>query len=397
MWTRKELKQRAKVLFKANYWKAVLAAIILSFIVGGFSSGGSGAGISSAFSSMQAANTVSGQTYSAIEDGGTLDLEELIEAGGYSEDIPELPEEIRPYLESETPPTGLVVATVGMVLFLLLIVTVIGIAMDILLFNPLEVGVRRFYSVNMYEKAQVRELAYAFDHSYKNIIKVMFFRDLYTFLWSLLFIIPGIVKSYEYRMIPYLLAEYPEMSQEDAFAISKYMMNGNKWKTFVLDLSFILWFLGSIFTLGLLGLFYGDPYYAQTSAVLYDALKAEKQPFAKNAPIPAGPGPQANPYQPYAPYAPYQQPVQNPAYQPAPNTAYQQPVQSPVYQPAPNTAYQQPVQNNMPQPAQDAADPQPAQGNAGPQPEQDTMDMSAQPTYNNTSNTSEADGADTQE
>ena len=220
MWTRKELKQRAKVLFKANYWKAVLAAIILSFIVGGFSSGGSGAGISSAFSSMQAANTVSGQTYSAIEDGETFDLEELIEAGGYSEGIPELPEEIRPYLESETPPTGLVVATIGMILFLLLILTVIGIATDILLFNPLEVGVRRFYSVNMYEKAQVRELAYAFDHSYKNIIKVMFFRDLYTFLWSLLFIIPGIVKSYEYRMIPYLLAEYPEMSQEDAFAIS---------------------------------------------------------------------------------------------------------------------------------------------------------------------------------
>ena len=397
MWTRKELKQRAKVLFKANYWKAVLAAIILSFIVGGFSSGGSGAGISSAFSSMQAANTVSGQTYSAIEDGETFDLEELIEAGGYSEGIPELPEEIRPYLESETPPTGLVVATIGMVLFLLLILTVIGIATDILLFNPLEVGVRRFYSVNMYEKAQVRELAYAFDHSYKNIIKVMFFRDLYTFLWSLLFIIPGIVKSYEYRMIPYLLAEYPEMSQEDAFAISKYMMNGNKWKTFVLDLSFILWFLGSIFTLGLLGLFYGDPYYAQTSAVLYDALKAEKQPFARNAAIPAGPGPQANPYQPYAPYAPYQQPVQNPVYQPAPHTAYQQPAQNPMYQPAPDTAYQQPVQNSTPQPAPDAADPRPVQDNAGPQPEQDTMDMSAQPTYNNTSNTSEADGADTQE
>ena len=70
------------------------------------------------------------------------------------------------------------------------------------------------------------------------------------------------------------------MSRDDAFAISRQMMSGNKWKTFVLDLSFILWILGSVFTLGLLGLFYGDPYMAQTGAVLYETLKAEKQPFA---------------------------------------------------------------------------------------------------------------------
>ena len=112
----------------------------------------------------------------------------------------------------------------------------------------------------------------------------MFFRDLYTFLWSLLFVIPGIVKGYEYRMIPYLLAEYPDMPMEDAFTISRNMMYGNKWKAFVLDLSFILWVLLSGITLGLAGIFYVDPYMAQTNAALYDAIKIEKQPFSGQNP-----------------------------------------------------------------------------------------------------------------
>ena len=64
---------------------------------------------------------------------------------------------------------------------------------------------------------------------------------LYTFLWSLLLLIPGIVKAYEYRMVPYLLADYPELSTEEAFRISREMMNGEKMNTFILDLSFIGW------------------------------------------------------------------------------------------------------------------------------------------------------------
>lgn len=244
MWTRKELKTRARSLFKMNYWKAVLAALLLSILAGGGSGAfsGSSSGLSSMFSAS--ASSASAQGISAV-----------------------------------TPMAGLVLA--GMITVFVLFAIAVGIAVDILLVNPLEVGIRRFFCRNLYEKAQIRELAYGFDHSYKNVIHVMFFRDLHTFLWSLLFIIPGIVKSYEYRMIPYLLAEYPDMPKDDAFAISKYMMTGNKWKTFVLDLSFILWILGSVFTMGLLGLFYGDPYMAQTGAVLYDTLKAEKQPFAQ--------------------------------------------------------------------------------------------------------------------
>ena len=284
MWTRKELKERAKGLIRLNYWKAVLVAIVLSFIVGSASSSGSGFSALPAISGMQSAGTV-GNTYNRIyriEDIDESYLDQFLESGGDINQLPSVPgiQESAEPQNGSLPPLMALAAT-GMIVFFVLVAIAIAIVVDVLILNPLEVGARRFFSVNMFEKAQIRELAYGFDHSYKNIVHVMFFRDLHTFLWSLLFIIPGIVKSYEYRMIPYLLAEYPDMPKEDAFAISKQMMTGNKWKTFVLDLSFILWFIGSAFTGGLLGLFYGNPYYAQTGAVLYDALKAEKQPFAQ--------------------------------------------------------------------------------------------------------------------
>ena len=103
----------------------------------------------------------------------------------------------------------------------------------------------------------------------------MFFRDLYTFLWSLLFIIPGIVKSYEYRMIPYILGENPDMNMEQAFAMSKQMMDGNKWNAFVLDLSFILWDLLGACTVGILNILYIEPYKRLTDAGLYQTLKEQ--------------------------------------------------------------------------------------------------------------------------
>lgn len=283
MWTRSELKTRAKSLFKMNYWKAVLAALLLSILAGAGSGGFSGS--SASLSSMSAGLSSGMASSSAYESMNGDDFEDVLENGS----IYNVPAQPAP--QSVPPVMGLMFA--GMMTVIILIAAAIAIAVNILLVNPLVVGARRFFTRNLYEKAQIRELAFGFDHSYKNVIHVMFFRDLFTFLWSLLFIIPGIIKSYEYRMIPYLLAEYPDMPKDDAFAISKYMMTGNKWKTFVLDLSFILWILGSVFTLGLLGLFYADPYMAQTGAALYDALKAEKQPFNR----PQITGPMDNPEQ----------------------------------------------------------------------------------------------------
>ncbi len=95
---------------------------------------------------------------------------------------------------------------------------------------------------------------------------------LYTFLWSLLFIIPGIVKSYSYAMTPYILLDRPELSATDAIKESEKMMNGHKMDLFILDLSFIGWILLSMLTCGVLVL-YVEPYMMATKSAFYLELK----------------------------------------------------------------------------------------------------------------------------
>lgn len=91
-------------------------------------------------------------------------------------------------------------------------------------------------------------------------------------LWTLLFIIPGIVKIYSYSMTYYVLHDNPNLSASEAITESRRMMNGYKGKLFCLDLSFIGWFLLSALTLGLLG-FYVLPYYNAARARFYEDLK----------------------------------------------------------------------------------------------------------------------------
>lgn len=81
-------------------------------------------------------------------------------------------------------------------------------------------------------------------------------------------------------MIPYILAENENITTDEAFIRSKEMMDGNKWNAFVLDLSFIGWEILNAFTLGILGIFYVNPYIHQTDAALYDCLKIQRSTFS---------------------------------------------------------------------------------------------------------------------
>ena len=100
-----------------------------------------------------------------------------------------------------------------------------------------------------------------------------FLRGLYTFLWSLLFVIPGIVKSYSYAMTPFIMAENPEMSANDAITASRQLMDGHKGELFTLELTFIGWSLLSALTLGIGSLFL-NPYMNAARAAFYRDLTA---------------------------------------------------------------------------------------------------------------------------
>lgn len=99
---------------------------------------------------------------------------------------------------------------------------------------------------------------------------------IYTFFWTLLFIIPGVVKGYAYSMVPYILAEDPDIGISDAIRMSQDMTYGFKMELFILDLSFILWNIASAFTFGLVGL-YAIPYQNATWTQYYVYLSERNE------------------------------------------------------------------------------------------------------------------------
>jgi uncharacterized membrane protein len=105
----------------------------------------------------------------------------------------------------------------------------------------------------------------------------LFMMGLFTFLWSLLLVIPGIVKAFSYMLAPYLVIENPQMPVMAAIDESRRLMDGNKWRAFCLGLSFIGWWLLAILTLGLL-LFWLIPYQSITMGAFYRAVLREKGP-----------------------------------------------------------------------------------------------------------------------
>ena len=99
---------------------------------------------------------------------------------------------------------------------------------------------------------------------------------LYTFLWSLLFVIPGIVKSYSYAMVNFIIQDNPSMTASQAITLSRHMMKGHKWKLFWLEFSFIVWHLLGVITLGLSNLYF-IPYSMASHTAFYEVVKAEYQ------------------------------------------------------------------------------------------------------------------------
>ena len=142
--------------------------------------------------------------------------------------------------------------------------------------NLLKMGGYRFFILNQTAQPGIGTLLDGFRSGhYVNIVLTMFLRDLFTTLWSLLLVVPGIVKHYEYLMVPYIIAENPAMDYKEAFQISKRMMDGQKMETFILDLSFLGWDILTVITCGMVGIFYASPYKQATFAELYAFNKAK--------------------------------------------------------------------------------------------------------------------------
>lgn len=105
---------------------------------------------------------------------------------------------------------------------------------------------------------------------------------IFTFLWSLLLVIPGIIKMYSYSMGYFILADRPDLSGNQARKRSMYLMKGHKWQLFCLDFSFIGWYLLSLLTLGILA-FWVYPYHMTARAEFYNELLVEENALAQRS------------------------------------------------------------------------------------------------------------------
>lgn len=264
------LKERGKVAFKRNYWLCVLVALILAVITG-------------ALATTSFSNSVGNRTRKTDDYRYEARIKE-------SANIDETMSENALVLDVAAPRvdpnnlfrTSVITTIVFITIFVILIASAVGIAVSTFVTNVLEIGARKFFLENTNEPVKIDALGFGFKKEhYMNIVKVSFMKNLYIFLWSLLFIIPGIIKSFEYYYVSYLLSEDPNMDYKKALEISKQMTDGHKWDIFVLELSFIGWHILGGLTFNMVDIFWTNPYQYATEAELYLYAKNDYSEFVE--------------------------------------------------------------------------------------------------------------------
>ena len=310
------LKAKGKNAFQRNYWMCVLVAFILAWCIG--SSGSSSvSGMRNSFNSLSnnsGSSYSNDDDYSDIFDDDDFDfLDELDEDHGDSGND---------YTDEFLAIFGPIMITIFVVVF------VLALAFMYFVKRPLSIGCRRYFVINSFEKPQFGELGFGFRKGqYLDIVKSTFMKDLFLALWSiptyicfiggvvylmknldytglwgffgfyifgLLLLALPIYKGYEYYLVDYILSEDPHIGYKDAISQSKMMMNGYKGATFVFQLSFIGWHLLNVFTCGLLGIFWTNPYIYASEAELFLEIRGKHfgpnvQPYYIPA-FPGGPG-----------------------------------------------------------------------------------------------------------
>ena len=168
---------------------------------------------------------------------------------------------------------GRVASSVVIFIFALL-----SIALFIFVKNVIITGqIRYFLEQRRYRDTSPSELLFPYKNKrLKNVTIVLFARYIFQLLWNLT-IVGGIIKHYEYILIPYIITENPAITRKEAFAISKQMMSGNKFNVFLLEMELIPLYVLSYFTYNITGLFFSDAYIECVKAEMYMNIRALKK------------------------------------------------------------------------------------------------------------------------
>lgn len=214
MWTRAELKNNAKQVLGRTYWSSFLVVVIIGFL------------------------TVGGSGYEVI-----------VQLGKQFDFAVALP-------------------ILGFFGFFSLIYSVF-------LSNPLLIGKNYYFLRSREYTPELSNIFSCFGNgNYINVVSTILIMNIKVVLWTLLLVVPGIVKAYEYHFIPYIMAENPKLSYTRAFEISREMTDGIKFQIFVLQISFFGWSLLGALACGV-GILFVNPYIEATMAELYMAQRAK--------------------------------------------------------------------------------------------------------------------------
>lgn len=219
-----------------NKWFIAVAVGLVASILGGISGGGPEFKVNIDGSNISMNFNVAGQTIKSIGTNGGVDSE----VGAF------------------------ILASLPIIIIASLFAAVIYFALG----SFIGVGYAKF-NLNLVDKKNAAfETLFEYFSHWKTTTIARLLRALYVFLWSLLFIIPGIVAGFSYAMTDYILAEDPELTADEAISQSKSIMMGNKWRFFCLQFSFIGWDILATLAFGI-GHLWLTPYKQAAYAAFY--------------------------------------------------------------------------------------------------------------------------------
>ena len=230
MWTRAELKREARNVLKSCYWGALIVTVIASLV------DNADKVVGVVFENMP---TINGKTL-AMATLADLNFAELM-------------------------------AIIGV----MMLTAFAGSIITVFVAGPISVGEKRYFLEGTQYRFDINNILHGFTcGKYLNVVFTNLLVNIFTALWTLLFIIPGIIKGYAYAMTPYILAENPNIKPMQAINLSCRMTKGHKLDLFVLGFSFIGWYMLGALAFGI-GTAFVVPYDRATHAQFYLALRSE--------------------------------------------------------------------------------------------------------------------------
>lgn len=272
MWTRAKLKSDAKD-FLRKYWKRAVIVSLIGFMIS------SALGSKTDMGKEEINKQIAQRSYERVVDSEDQeDTYQIYLFSPSSNSQISVWKSLTPQMgQPSIPPFRWLSEGVRFVVkpTVFLSVAVLSVIFSIFIANPILLGVKYFYRKGYEEEPEIRDILYAFQSGrYGQLVIKLLLKNVYLVLWTLLFVIPGIYKTYQYWYVEYILLDHPEFSLKEAIELSKEMTEGDKLNIFILELSFIGWILVSALFFSIPDLIL-NPYMSATYAKLYLVRKAE--------------------------------------------------------------------------------------------------------------------------